>query len=141
MIRNKKLISAVAVTSVLAGVLAYTMVSAMTLSGATYFEAESAELTDGALVISDSSASGAEAIMFTSQDNGEVAFSTDAGRAIPDTLYGVTTESVSNLSGLTTSLGSHAKTTTTRVVFQKSMNYPSYRPAINSIRTQGYVMG
>jgi hypothetical protein len=68
-------------------------------------------------------------------------FSTAPGRAIPDTLYGVTTESVENLSGLNTSLTKHTKRPMTRIVFQSGTNPSSYTSAVNTLRNTSYIMG
>lgn len=69
------------------------------------------------------------------------AFSTAPGRPIPDTLYGVTTEIVSNLPALETSLGRHAKRPTTRVVFQQGTSPSYYSEPVERLRSKSYIMG
>lgn len=68
-------------------------------------------------------------------------FSTAPGRTLPDTLYGVTTEYVTQLAALGVSLQNHARRTTTRIVFQSGMNASSYTSAVATLRTSGYIMG
>ncbi len=68
-------------------------------------------------------------------------FNTAPGRALPDTLYGVTTESVGNLTSLSDSLTRHAKRPTTRIVFQQGTNPADYTSAISNLRNTSYVMG
>ncbi len=72
---------------------------------------------------------------------GSPAFSTNAGREIPDTLYGVTTESVSSLSALNDSLSRHTKRPITRIVFQSGTSPSDYTTAVSTLRNRSYLMG
>lgn len=65
----------------------------------------------------------------------------DQGRDIPDTLYGVTTEYVSNLPALRSALAQHTKRPTTRIVFQQGTNAQYYQEAVSELRDVSYVMG
>ncbi len=87
------------------------------------------------LVINDQTASGANAVQFG------VVTPTSGLRPIPDTLYGVTIESVSQLSSITDSLDRHTQMPTTRIVFQDGMNVSDYTNAINQIYSKSYIMG
>lgn len=71
----------------------------------------------------------------------DTSFSNAPGRALPDTLYGVTIESVENLSVIKTSLTGHTKRPTTRIVFQSGTKASDYASAINSLRDTSYIMG
>lgn len=87
------------------------------------------------LVINDQTASGAKAIQFgTATQTGNL-------RPIPDTLYGVTIESVSQLSSIVDSLDRHTQMPTTRIVFQDGMNVSSYTSAVNQMYPKSYIMG
>ena len=95
--------------------------------------------------VSDASASAGAYVAFqattTPSQSPSTGFSTAPGRAIPDTLYGVTTESVENLSGLNTSLTKHTKRPITRIVFQSGQNVSDYTSAVNTLRNTSYIMG
>ena len=71
----------------------------------------------------------------------DTSFNVTPGRNLPDTLYGVTIESVDDLSAVKTSLSSHTKRPTTRIVFQKGTKATNYSSAVNSLRETSYVMG
>lgn len=71
----------------------------------------------------------------------DTTFNTTLGRYLPDTLYGVTIESVDNLSAIKSSLASHKKRPITRIVFQSGSSAPSYSNAVNNLRDSGYIMG
>ncbi len=88
---------------------------------------------------------GTKAINFnapaTPPGDGNPAFSTDAGRGIPDTLYGVTTEEVSSLTALNDSLSRHTKRPITRIVFQSGTSPADYTNAVSTLRNRSYIMG
>ncbi len=86
-------------------------------------------------VINDSTASGSKAVQFGT------ATQTGGLRPFPDTIYGVTTESVEQLNSLVDSLDRHTKMPTTRIVFQDGMNVSSYTSAVNQIYPKSYIMG
>jgi len=70
-----------------------------------------------------------------------VAFSTATGRAIPDTLYGVTTEYITQLSDLSMSLSRHTKRPCIRIVFQPGMSASEYSSAVSTMRNSSYIFG
>lgn len=70
-----------------------------------------------------------------------VEFSVEADRAIPDTLYGVTTELVSGLAALSAAVERHTKTVTVRIVFQDGTTASDYQAAVSALRQHSYIMG
>jgi hypothetical protein len=70
-----------------------------------------------------------------------VEFSTEAGRALPDTLYGITTELVTDLTALSTAVERHEQTATVRIVFQDNTPASYYQAAVADLRQHSYVMG
>ena len=110
-------------------------------------EAETWSASGGTVkTVNDSSASGgayatflAASVLPTQAPNPD--FSTAPGRTIPDTLYGVTTESVDNLSDLNVSLARHTKRPISRIVFQSGTNASDYTSAISTLRNTSYIMG
>lgn len=74
-------------------------------------------------------------------NNTEVEFSTVSGRAIPATLYGVTSEYVTSLASIQDSLNRHSKHATIRIVFQDGTTSSYYSTAVSSLRTVSYIMG
>ncbi len=68
-------------------------------------------------------------------------FNTQLGRALPDTLYGITTESVANLPALETAIAKHTQRPTTRIVFQQGSEASYYTAAVNTLRQHSYIMG
>lgn len=117
--------------------------SLILVSAATYFvatETESGTVAGGAQKISDNTASANSAVQF-GQSGGEVVFTTEPGRTIPDTIYGLTTESVGSLNSLVDSVDRHTKTATTRIVFQNGDNPSYYVNSVDRLRQVGYVMG
>lgn len=117
-----------------------TLLFAAAASFSIMLQTESGNISGNACTGTDSS-SGDSFVKFGDCGTSTVPFSTEPGRAIPDTLYGVTTESVDNLSALNTSLSRHSKRPMTRIVFQNGMNVSSYTSAVNTLRNNSYIMG
>ena len=69
------------------------------------------------------------------------AFPTDPGRPLPDTLYGVTAESVEDLPALSDALAAHSRHPTVRLVFQPGEPPETYAPAVAELRRHSYLMG
>lgn len=115
-----------------------TLVLSKAATSSSSVEAEDGAMSSNASSVEVPEASSEKAVKFS---NASVGFSTILGRAIPDTLYGVTTEDVSNLSVLSTSLSRHTKRPTTRIVFQNGTQPSDYSSAIDSLRGTSYIMG
>ncbi len=64
-----------------------------------------------------------------------------ANRPIPSPLYGVTIDSISNLSAIVNSLQSHSRMPTTRIVFDENIPASNYTSAVNQIYPVSYIMG
>ncbi|MBM3209969.1 Tat pathway signal sequence [Candidatus Saccharibacteria bacterium] len=63
------------------------------------------------------------------------------GRKLPNTFYGITTESVENIDRLNYALSLHKTSPFTRVVFQKKTEPAHYSEPLRSLRQNSYVMG
>lgn len=68
-------------------------------------------------------------------------FTEAPGRELPDTLHGVTTESVEDLPSLSAALKAHHRRPTVRIVFQQGMQPQYYEEAVSTLRANSYVMG
>lgn len=64
-----------------------------------------------------------------------------AGRTVPETLRGVTTESVDSLTALRGSLAAHSVAPIVRVVFQPDLSVADYATPIRQLRSTAYLMG
>lgn len=62
-------------------------------------------------------------------------------RALPDFVWGVTTDSISGVNAIVTSLSRFAKKVMTRVVFDEFEPAANYADAVNKISGSSYVMG
>ncbi len=112
------------------GILLLTLTFASTYSVS--LEAENGASSD--LVLDDETASGGKSIRF--------GLKTQPGlRPIPDTLYGVTVESVGNISALKEALSKHTKMPTTRIVFQQGDSPSAYSTAVAELNPESYIMG
>lgn len=124
-----------------------TLLTSRASTGPQKIEAEGGSRSGNIGVIADTTASGGSYIIFkdqtttTSQPPPSPGFSTTPGRVIPDTLYGVTTETIDNLSALNASLTKHSKRPITRIVFQNKTTAPDYTVAVDNLRRTSYIMG
>jgi len=118
-------------------------------AGSSPWEAEGWSRTGNTTASTDGSASAGQYITFNpavttttvTPSPSTTAFTTTPGRYIPDTLYGVTIESVSNLAAVNTALSKHTKRPTTRIVFQKGDAPSAYTNAVSTLRNTSYIMG
>jgi hypothetical protein len=62
-------------------------------------------------------------------------------RPVPDPLYGITLDDVSNLIDIALSIQSLPKMPTTRIVFDEGVNPSYYVPSLQSLRPMTYLMG
>lgn len=108
-------------------------------STAISFEPENGTPIGNITNINDLSVSNSRYIKFNASTSS--GFSTALGRIVPDTLYGVTIESVSNLNNINTSLTRHTKRPITRIVFQDGDPASYYVPAVDTIRNTSYILG
>jgi len=76
----------------------------------------------------------------TKADHGDGESNNVSGRPIPSPVYGVTIDSVDNLSAIVDSLGSLSRTPTTRIVFDE-IPAKRYVEAVSEIHDVSYVMG
>lgn len=102
-------------------------------------EGESGTASANAKIITDSSASSGKAIQFTAAATTPPP--TTGMRALPDPLYGVTVDDVSNVANIVASSKSLAHTPTTRIVFDDGVAASSYVSAVNQIQPVSYIMG
>lgn len=106
------------------------------------FEAENGTISGNACKNSGvASASSNSFVKYGDNCSTNVTFSTTPGRAIPDTLYGVTLDDVSNLSGINTSLTRHTKRPISRIVFDLQNQASYYSSAVTTLRNTSYIMG
>lgn len=62
-------------------------------------------------------------------------------RTVPDPLYGVTVDSVDNLSGIVASLSHFTHKPTTRIIFDEGQQPSDYTQAVSQIQPVSYTMG
>lgn len=115
-----------------------TLILTRAATPASSVEPENGGISETVTVVEGQDISNGRAVKFSS---GASPFSTVLGRTLPDTLYGVTTEDVSNISALTTSLSRHTRRPATRIVFQSGTQPSDYASAIDSLRETSYIMG
>ncbi len=115
-----------------------TLVLSKAASPAASIEAEDGNISNTASSVEVSETSNKKAVKFGTTSD---AFSAALGRTVPDTLYGVTTEDVGDLSALTTSLSRHTKRPITRIVFQNGTQPNDYTAAVDTLRGTSYIMG
>lgn len=100
-------------------------------------EVESGTKTTAVRTITTAGASGGSAALFASS----VSFTPTGMRVLPDPLYGVTVDDVSNIASITASLTALQRKPITRVVFDAGVAPSYYQNAISQIQPVSYIMG
>jgi len=62
-------------------------------------------------------------------------------RSVPDPLYGVTVDDISNITNIVDSSKALAHMPTTRIVFDTGVDASNYTTAVNTIQPVSYIMG
>lgn len=100
-------------------------------------EVESGVKTATVTTFTTAGASGGSAVLFANATS----FTPSGMRALPDPLYGVTVDDVTNVSSITASLSALQRKPITRIVFDAGTAPAYYQNAISQIQPVSYIMG
>lgn len=119
--------------------IGFTIIQSRAAGFFTSLEAETGTASTNAKVINDATASAGKTIQFSAPATTPPP--TTGMRALPDPLYGVTVDDVSNVANIVASSKALMHTPITRIVFDDGVAASNYTSAVNQLQPVSYIMG